>query len=405
MNVGAQNGKVWLKRLAGGCLRIVVRLMFPFRRAPRLDDAALRAATSFLLIRPEGLGDIVLTMPAIACLRGVNARAKIAMAVRPMFAEFVRDIGIVDEVVVLDFPKRSTLQVGKLGQFLAQVWSLRGRYDVAWDFRGDPRNAILGALAARIVAGAPAHGTEFLLSAVHAGLPNTPAAERNLEIVAVGTGGRPTPKVEEYAGSFDYRMREEVGERARRLRGGWKDYIVVHPSASRPSNQWGVSRWREVIRGLTGDGENVVISGSGGGDEQAVREILEGVEGNGRVLNLVNRTTCSELAVLVGEARALISPDTGVAHIAFARGVPSVTLFGSDSESTWGHPTRVNRQVFATLPCRPCRAYWCPRTDRPGECMDLISVEAVRSSLRAALKGEPAADAEGQAGMAKETAR
>jgi ADP-heptose:LPS heptosyltransferase len=45
-----------------------------------------------------------------------------------------------------------------------------------------------------------------------------------------------------------------------------------------------------------------------------------------------------ELAAPVAAARAVICPDTGVAHLATALGTPSVVLFGPVPPSEWGPP-------------------------------------------------------------------
>jgi ADP-heptose:LPS heptosyltransferase len=45
-----------------------------------------------------------------------------------------------------------------------------------------------------------------------------------------------------------------------------------------------------------------------------------------------------ELLALVGSAGLVVSGDTGVAHLAAAYAVPSVTLFGPVSPVRWGPP-------------------------------------------------------------------
>jgi ADP-heptose:LPS heptosyltransferase len=56
------------------------------------------------------------------------------------------------------------------------------------------------------------------------------------------------------------------------------------------------------------------------------------------VVNLCGRTTIDELCATVAAARALISNDTGVAHLAYAYRIPSVVLFGPTRPDHWGPP-------------------------------------------------------------------
>lgn len=330
------------------------------------------------------MGDIILTLPAIAYIRQENPRARLTMAVRPMFAQFVSDMQVVEEALPLDYPKRSSLALHRVGPFLGQLARMRRRFDVAFDFRGDARNAMIGAWSARIVAGSDAPGTSFLLSSRYREGEILPMAARNLRIVSLEQAT--VPRVEDYASAFRYRVADEVRAGVSRLAGSRDGYVLIHPGASRPSNRWDADRWRNLIRLFLESGELVAITGTGPEDSQLVSTILDGIEPRDAVSNLVNRTSSAELTPVVKKARLVISPDTGIAHIAFAHRVPSVTLFGSDSEMVWGHASPIHRPLGISLPCRPCSAYRCPRNDHPMECMDSITVEQVYSAAKAALQ-------------------
>lgn len=106
--------------------------------------------------------------------------------------------------------------------------------------------------------------------------------------------------------------------------------VVVHPGAALPSRRWPAERWAEVVRGLTP--ERVVVTG--GPDERALAEQVAG----GRADVLAGRTSPRELAGVVGAARLLVAPDTGVGHLATALGTPSVLLFGPTPPALWGPP-------------------------------------------------------------------
>lgn len=363
-------------------LGAMARLLLSHRRRIEFTADTIRHAKSFLLIRPEGLGDIILTLPAIAYLRGENSEAKMVMAVRPSFAQFVRDMEVVDEVIVLDYPKRSTLAAAEVGSFLRQVARMRRRFDVAFDFRGDARNAIIGAWSAKTLVGPETPGTTFLLSAVYREMNPRPMAERVLEVVSLRQ--QSVPAIENYAAAFRYPVKSGTVQQVSALLQSREKFILIHPGASRPSNRWAPSKWRELIRKLLASGEQVVITGGGAEDLRYASAILGDLEPRAELVNLINRTSCTDLTAIVEKAKLVISPDTGIAHIAFARQVPSVTLFGSDSEVLWGHQTSINQALFARLPCRPCMAYHCPRSDYPMECMDRVGVEEVYSATKAA---------------------
>jgi ADP-heptose:LPS heptosyltransferase len=371
-------------RVVAGGLGGVARVLFPGRRAPRPDADYPAQVRSALLIRPEGLGDILVTLPALAWLRRASPEARIAMAVRPIFADFVRDIGIVDDTIAIDYPKKSTLTLSRLIPFLRQVKGLRRKFDVAFDFRGDPRNAMLGAWSAHMVAGETTTGTNFLLSYSQPLRFDSSRAAQHLRLLRLGAA---MPETEaEILAQCRIDLSPAMVATARQLTAGIANFVVLHPGASIASNRWTVGQWQALAKRLARDGFAPVFTGAGGEETSLVAAILdEELEKSGKALNLAGKSTVSELAGIVSLARAVVSPDTGIAHVAHAVGTPSVTLFGSGSQILNGYLNPKNRAVWVTLPCRPCMAAQCPRTDFPRECMERIGVDTVYDELHQAL--------------------
>ena len=353
-------------------------LTAPPERKAKFNRETIRTAESFLFIRPEGMGDIILTLPAIAYIRRENPRARLAMAVRPMFAEWVSGMQVVEEVIPLDYPKRSTLALRRLGPFLRQVAQMRGRFDVAFDFKGDLRNTAIGAWSAQLVVGGKAHGTSFLLSGKYLDSEPLPIAERNLRIVSLEQ--IPAPEIEDYTWALRFRIEEPARQRVRSLLDAQENYIVIHPGASRPDKQWDSGKWRNLIGRYLNSGQTVVITGAGRADARRAATILEGLETQPTLVNLVDRTSCAVLTAIVEKARLVISPDTGIAHIAYAHQVPSVTLFGSDSEVLWGHKTPIN------VPLRSSGSSDRPGSDEAAHSIRAITVDQICAAAEMVLQ-------------------
>jgi hypothetical protein len=100
-----------------------------------------------------------------------------------------------------------------------------------------------------------------------------------------------------------------------------REYLLIAPGTSpgRRAARW--DRWPEFIRAC---GAPVVLCGDAGAREAWQAEMPS------FVLDLIGRTPEMEdlLGVLAG-ASLVLSPDTGVAHLAAACSVPTVTLFRS----------------------------------------------------------------------------
>ena len=108
-------------------------------------------------------------------------------------------------------------------------------------------------------------------------------------------------------------------------------YCVLHAGASNVLKQWPAESWRTLAETLTTQGYEVVWSG-GAGEERIVAEI----DPAGRYRSLVAQLNLAQLWHLVAHAQALISVDTGVAHIGRLTDTPTVTLFGPGSPIVCG---------------------------------------------------------------------
>lgn len=114
--------------------------------------------------------------------------------------------------------------------------------------------------------------------------------------------------------------------------------ILLHPGADAGTRRWGAERFAAVARALAERGAPVVVTAGAGERPLALRVVeLAGlpesvVHGGERDLPFCR------LAALVRGARAVVAGDTGLAHLATALAVPSVTLFGPVSPDLWGPP-------------------------------------------------------------------
>jgi ADP-heptose:LPS heptosyltransferase len=119
--------------------------------------------------------------------------------------------------------------------------------------------------------------------------------------------------------------------------------IVLHPGAASGSRRWPAGRFAAVAKTLSTRGHPLLITGSA--QEGALARQIATSAGLGPEAAVAGRTGLPELAALVAGAALVISNDTGVAHLAVAFGVPSVTLFGPVSPALWGPPPDSGRHI------------------------------------------------------------
>jgi len=98
---------------------------------------------------------------------------------------------------------------------------------------------------------------------------------------------------------------------------------------------------------------------------------------------LVGQTDLPLLAGVLAECRALVSNDSGAAHLGAALGLHVTVVFGPTDERAT-HPIGRRAPAILTHPvwCRPCMLRACPLDHR---CMRGIAASAVVSATRRAL--------------------
>jgi ADP-heptose:LPS heptosyltransferase len=152
-------------------------------------------------------------------------------------------------------------------------------------------------------------------------------------------------------------------------------YVVVHPGASVPARTWSPGRWAELVSLLARLGRRVVVTGSPGERELTAR--VAGRDGT----DLGGATDLAGLAEVVAAADAVVTGNTGPAHVAAAVGTPVVSLFAPTVPAHRWHPWGVPYVLLGDqdIACAGCRARECPVPGHP--CLELVATEAVADAV------------------------
>lgn len=145
-----------------------------------------------------------------------------------------------------------------------------------------------------------------------------------------------------------------------------KPFAAIFPGASVPQKEWGEERFRHVAATLAASGIAVVVVGGAG--ERAAAKVIASDAG---ALDLSGKTSLLESAAVVGAARVLLSGDSGLLHLAAGLGTATVSLFGPSDPAKWA-PRGAPHTVFrSTSSCAPC-ARWgsIPDCVDGGSCLD-----------------------------------
>ena len=177
---------------------------------------------------------------------------------------------------------------------------------------------------------------------------------------------------------------------------GGRPVLLVHPGSKRPSRRMPVEALADAVRRVI-DASRIAVALTGVGDEgELARELADRIDRPDRVLDLCDRTTLPGLVALVDAAAAVLSPDTGVMHLARFRGRPLVALLGPGNDRRWGPYPRGAAPAVAlrqAVPCAPCdrwacEFHWCMKSLEPtavaGEILATLREDSRDTTLRRA---------------------
>jgi lipopolysaccharide heptosyltransferase II len=321
-----------------------------------------------ILVRlPNWLGDIVMALPALAMVRagfpGAHLTFALPAAFAPIFAE--RTDAAPDAVLALkekDQGRRS--EIAKLRSVHADLailltnsfgsaWIVRrARIRERWGYRANLRRALLTRAVRR--PGGRVHQAEYY-RALMTGL-DLPKAESIGRMVATAQTRARGRALLERAG-----MREGT------------PIVGFAPGAAYgQAKRWPPQRAGEVARQLSERGIAVVLVGAA-----ADRDAGRAIESVAPVVNLIGRTSLSELIGVIAACETFLSNDSGAMHLAAAIGRPVVAIFGPTNELATA-PEGEHDVLTADVFCRPCMLRDCPIDHR---CMKRISAERVVETI------------------------
>lgn len=167
--------------------------------------------------------------------------------------------------------------------------------------------------------------------------------------------------------------------------------VLIATGGTRAAKRWPTRSWKRLIElcqmaalsvGLLGAVPTVQQSAYGSADDEAL------LLSETRLIDLRGKLTLPQVAGALKAARACVSIDNGIMHLANAVGTPTVAIFGASPWELWAPRSPVLHLQLPTEPCPLCRENRffndaCLR-DRH-VCMESIAPEAVFERLLGAI--------------------
>ncbi len=338
-----------------------------------------------LVVKLTSMGDLVQALPALSDAHQMRPDIIFDWVVDESFAEVPGWHPAVDRIIKTAHRrwKSKLLHTATRGQLQSFIGELRQyRYDAVIDAQSNLKSAVVTALARGPKHGLDRHSVrefsahwayrhhyaipkeqlaiarwrQLFAQTLHYALPDTPP-DFGLAINA-------WPAVDKKSAA-DKKSTSD------------KKYIVAVPNASWDNKYWSDSHWREVIATARASGLDVLLTSGSEKEQQRCAQIADGLD-NARVLP---RMTLTEVAAILLKSAGAICMDTGLAHVAAALNIPTLTLYGPTDPNLIGATGANSHHLLASgYDCIPCYRRECSVIGYRGteaQCLKKITAEQV----------------------------
>lgn len=357
------------------------------------ESAEVSKIERLLIVRLSAMGDVIHTLPAAQVLRDAYPQAIIGWLIEERWAELLcapasprrgpRSPGrpLVDWVhtVSLTEWRKSLFSIPTVQQIAKVSNDIRTtRYDVAVDFQGAIRSALLARWSGASVVWGAAESREspaslwYTRRAVARGAHVIEQYLSVAEAIAAKKLKRPCVQL-----PHDFAAEQRIERRL--AQSGVRDFAILNPGAGWGAKRWPPERYGCVAKSLAAAGVRCIIN-YGPGEEDLAGAAEAASEGTATSL----KSSLTELIALTRRARLFIGGDTGPMHLAAALQVPVVAIFGPTDPARNG--PYGTRSIVLRNPASPTTH---ARRSEPDEGLLEISTDAVIAASHALLFGDP----------------
>lgn len=328
-----------------------------------------------LVVRFSSLGDLVLTSSPLKGLHQLFPQARIFLLTKSKYQKLTECLPFVDQVIGLE-PEKSHRGLIKFFRLIKELKSYN--FDLIVDLHSNWRSFLIRKLLAapRKVKYDKRSWARFLMVHLKSLIikPRHTLELYNSALRKLGNSNEIlSPQLilepEDLNWASDYL-------KARKVFPG--DFLI----GLAPGAKWETKRW---------DKEKFVKAGEILAEQLSAKVIIFGDQKERELVNFIashlngQNPICAvdlklnQLVALIDQCQLFISNDTGLMHIASARNVPTVAIFGPTHPklgfAPWGEKSMA---LSANVKCSPCSLHGkSPCYQKSRFCMDLVSAEKV----------------------------
>ena len=291
----------------------------------------------FLILRFSSIGDIVLTTPVVRCLKNQVSGAEVHFLTKPQFAGILAGNPYLDNVLTLKPDLKETIQEIK-----------QGEYDYLVDLHHNLRTwNIKRQLKNKSFSFNKLNFEKWLLVNFKIDkMPDTHIVDRYLATVS-------SFGVKDDGKGLDFFIPNDLNNISDILPDALREgYVCAVLGANHATKQIPFEKLTEILNTA-----NKPVCLIGGKDvEKLATQLAECLQVP--FYNSVGNLSLQQSAAIIRDSRVVLTPDTGMMHIAAALNKNIISLWGNTVPELGMYPFRAGKQsaIFETkgLKCRPC---------------------------------------------------
>lgn len=364
-------------------------LLWPAALRRTLRPPPAERPRRILCFRLERIGDLLMTLPALAELRALAPDAAIDLVVGSWNRQIAAAIPFITSCETLDaaWLARGAGGVSPLSLITHAAGFRQRHYDLAINFEPDIRtNLALAASGAKRTAGFRSGGGGPLLDLALDYDARLHTADNAVTLVRAALGAAAeridaTLKIPDAAQREAARLLAPLGAGPK---------IGIHVSGGREVKQWPEERFRTIAERLVLDRAAGIVLTGAPGDRTQIDVVRAGLP-PGRVVDLSGADLIT-LAAVLQRLDLFVTGDTGPMHLAHAVGTPIVAVFGPSDPARYAPRGMRDVVVRIDLPCSPCNRIRLPParcTGHTPDCLAAIGPAQVLAAIDDVLRDRP----------------
>ncbi|MCX6141088.1 MAG: glycosyltransferase family 9 protein [Candidatus Kapabacteria bacterium] len=323
-----------------------------------------------IIVQTAFLGDVLLTLPLCVAIKRMDPSQHVVLVTTPQAAEFVRGLGVVDEVIAFD--KRGEHSTSSAQKALALSIASSSECTVIVPHKSFRTMLFVRSMKAQSVFTYADAATRWIATATVPYPVSMLDAARHLTLL--GPIASTVPALHSLAPIRLYTP-EDFSSTESMLPEGPGPLVVLAPGSAWLTKKWPAGNFRDLAGRLVGAGARVVVIG----DPSTSGIVVEGRTTS----DCSGKTTLRQAAAVIARANVVISNDSAPVHLASLQQVPVIALFGPTIPEFGFAPFGPMVELIgrSDLACRPCSAHGtqrCPLGTH--ECMTSITADSVFSS-------------------------